>query len=79
MGTCCNCARKFFCFSCRSFNKYAFRHCSKPHIKKTSHLSWTHHRVILNELALPYLGKFLEELTTVEIDLNLEKFLFQTS
>jgi integrase/recombinase XerD len=36
------------------------------------------HRVVLNELALSYLGKFLEELTTAGIELNLEKHLFQT-
>lgn len=36
------------------------------------------HRVILNELALSYLGKFLEELTTVRTDLSEEKILFQT-
>lgn len=36
------------------------------------------HRVILNELALSYLGKFLEELTSVRTDLSEEKILFQT-
>jgi site-specific recombinase XerD len=36
------------------------------------------HRVILNELALSYLGKFLEELATAGSDLTEEKRLFQT-
>jgi integrase/recombinase XerD len=36
------------------------------------------HKVILNELALSYLGKFLEELTATGIELKLEDFLFQT-
>jgi site-specific recombinase XerD len=34
--------------------------------------------VILNELALSYLGKFLEELTAVEAEITEEKILFQT-
>jgi site-specific recombinase XerD len=36
------------------------------------------HRVILNELALSYLGKFLEELTATGVELHLEKNLFRT-
>lgn len=36
------------------------------------------HRVILNELALSYLGRFLEELTAIGSDLSEEKILFQT-
>lgn len=36
------------------------------------------HRVILNELALSYLGRFLEELTAVDSDVAEEKILFQT-
>lgn len=36
------------------------------------------HRVILNELALSYLGKFLEELTSTGSDLSEKKILFQT-
>jgi integrase/recombinase XerD len=36
------------------------------------------HRVILNELALSYLGRFLEELTAVDADVAEEKILFQT-
>ena len=36
------------------------------------------HRVILNELALSYLGKFLEELTTAGSEFSEEKILFQT-
>jgi integrase/recombinase XerD len=36
------------------------------------------HRVVLNELALSYLGKFLEELTSAEVELHLERELFQT-
>jgi len=36
------------------------------------------HRVILNELALSYLGKFLEELTMAGSELSEEKILFQT-
>jgi integrase/recombinase XerD len=36
------------------------------------------HKVILNELALSYLGKFLEELTSNGSDLCEEKILFQT-
>ena len=36
------------------------------------------HRVILNELALSYLGKFLEELATAGSELSEEKILFQT-
>ena len=36
------------------------------------------HRVILNELALSYLGKFLEELTAAGHELIEEKILFQT-
>lgn len=36
------------------------------------------HRLILNELALSYLGKFLEELTNAGSDLSEEKILFQT-
>jgi len=36
------------------------------------------HRVILNELALSYMGKFLEELATAGSDLTEEKILFQT-
>jgi integrase/recombinase XerD len=38
----------------------------------------TIHKVILNELVLSYLGKFLEELTLAQIDLSEEKILFQT-
>ncbi|MDD4976571.1 MAG: tyrosine-type recombinase/integrase [Bacteriovorax sp.] len=36
------------------------------------------HRVVLNELALSYLGKFLEELAMAGSDLTEEKILFQT-
>jgi integrase/recombinase XerD len=36
------------------------------------------HRVILNELALSYLGKFLDELSSAGSDLAEEKILFQT-
>ena len=36
------------------------------------------HRVVLNELALSYLGKFLEELSLAGLDLTEEKILFQT-
>ena len=36
------------------------------------------HRVILNELALSYLGKFLEELAAAGHELTKEKILFQT-
>lgn len=36
------------------------------------------HRVILNELALSYLGKFLEELTIAGFDVSEDKLMFQT-
>ena len=36
------------------------------------------HRVPLNELALSYLGKFLEELSATKSELDEKKFLFQT-
>ena len=36
------------------------------------------HRVILNELALSYLGKFLEEITAVDADVAEDRILFQT-
>ena len=36
------------------------------------------HKVVLNELALSYLGRFLEELTNAGFDISEDKLLFQT-